>query len=113
GPVARSGMPASNHCNTGVIMDLGITGRVALVTGAGQGVGRRLGLDLAAEGARVVVNDLFAERADRVAAEIVAAGGDAIGIAADVTDVAGVEAMFERAASHFGEPVRILVNNAG
>ena len=94
-------------------MDLGITGRVALVTGAGHGVGRRLALDLAVEGARVVVNDLFAERADCVAAEIVAAGGDAIGIAADVTDVAGVEAMFERAASHFGEPVRILVNNAG
>lgn len=94
-------------------MDLGFSGRVALVTGAGQGVGRRIAIDLAAEGARVAVNDLYAERAEHVAAEIVAAGGEAIGIAADVTDVPAVEAMVARAAAHFGEPVRILVNNAG
>ena len=56
-------------------MQLGLNGQVALVTGGGQGVGRQICLELAAEGARVVVNDLFEERAQAVADEITAAGG--------------------------------------
>ena len=56
-------------------MKLGLEGQVALVTGGGQGVGRQICIELAAEGARVIVNDLVAERAEAVAAEITAAGG--------------------------------------
>ena len=93
-------------------MDLGIEGRVALVTGAGRGIGGEICKTLAAEGARVAVNDLFQERADEAAEEIRAAGGVAIGVAADVTDLAAMQAAVERVASEFGG-VEILVNNAG
>jgi len=94
-------------------MKLGLDQQVALVTGGGQGVGRRICLELAQEGARVVVNDLFAERAEAVAREIEAAGGSALAAPADITRIDAVKAMVERAASHFGAPVQILVNNAG
>src|SRR5205823_1453743 len=73
-------------------MDLGIRDRVALVTGAGRGIGRQICLTLAEEGARVAVNDLFQERADETAKEIEHAGGKALGVAADVTDIAQVSA---------------------
>lgn len=93
-------------------LDLG--GRVALVTGAGQNVGRQIALHLAAHGAGgVVVNDYFAERAERVAAEIQAAGGRAIGMQADITKLDAVKAMVARARDEFGRDVEILVNNAG
>ena len=95
----------------GVDMDLG--GRHALVTGAGQGVGRAVALALAASGAgTVVVNDLFAERAEAVAAEIERAGGTAMPLAADVTDRSAVESMAEITRG-LGDPVSIVVNNAG
>ncbi len=89
-------------------MDLKLQGRTALVTGAGQGVGRRIAITLAAEGARVAVNDLVAARAEAVVAEIAAAGGAVLALPFDVTDRAAVQAAVERA----GE-VDILVNNAG
>lgn len=89
-----------------------LSGRVALVTGAGQGVGAGIATALAAFGATVVVNDYHAERADAVAADIVAAGGKAIAVQGDVTDFDSVGAMFERAAAEVGA-VGILVNNAG
>jgi 3-oxoacyl-[acyl-carrier protein] reductase len=93
------------------ILDLG--GRVALVTGAGQGVGRQVALHLAAHGAGgVLVNDVRLERAESVAKEVEASGGRALAVAADVTDRAAVQAMVERAARELG-PVEILVNNAG
>jgi NAD(P)-dependent dehydrogenase (short-subunit alcohol dehydrogenase family) len=82
-----------------------LAGRTALVTGAGQGVGRGIAQVLAEQGADVVVNDLFADRAEAVAAEI---GGSARAIAFDVTDLAAVQAGFAEAG-----PVDILVNNAG
>lgn len=92
---------------------LDLAGRVALVTGAGQNVGRQIALHLAAHGAGgVVVNDFFAERAEAVAAEVVARGGKAIALQADVTNLAGVKAMVARATEAFGS-VDILVNNAG
>ncbi|MBF6350166.1 SDR family oxidoreductase [Nocardia flavorosea] len=87
--------------------------RVALVTGAGRGVGRRIALDLALHGAAaVVVNDFDAERAGTVADEIRRRGVPAIGVQCDVVDFDGVEAMFAKAREAFG-PVGVLVNNAG
>ena len=93
-------------------MDLGIAGRVALVTGAGRGIGRAICLTLAQEGARVAVNDIVQERAETVADEIRRNGGTAIGVAADVTDQEQVEAMVRQVEEILG-PVDILVNNAG
>ncbi len=86
--------------------------RTALITGAGGGLGRSHALELARHGARIVVNDMNGDSAERVAAEIVSAGGEAIGVAASVTDEAAVAAMVERAMSKWGR-VDILVNNAG
>ncbi|MCP5367487.1 MAG: SDR family oxidoreductase [Hyphomicrobiales bacterium] len=93
-------------------MDLGLKDKVALVTGGGQGVGRAICRTLAAEGARVVVNDLAPDRAEAVAAEIRAAGGTALAAAADVIDLDAVRAMVAQAEQELG-PVDILVNNAG
>ena len=93
-------------------MDLGINGRVALVTGGGRGIGRRICLTLAEEGARVAVNDLFQERADEAAGEIAQAGGQSIGVAADVTDAEAMTAAVKRVTDELG-PVDIVVNNAG
>ncbi len=91
-------------------MSIDFKGRVAIVTGAGGGLGRQHALGLAARGAKVLVNDLG--NADAVVAEIKAAGGDAIGNSASVTDYAAVEAMVQQAVDAWGR-VDILVNNAG
>jgi 2-hydroxycyclohexanecarboxyl-CoA dehydrogenase len=93
-------------------MDLELKGKVALVSGGGQGVGREICKVLAAEGAKVAVNDLFQEKADRVAKEIKDAEGIAIGVQADVTNLDQVKAMAAKVAKELG-PVGILVNNAG
>lgn len=89
-----------------------LDGRIAIVTGAGGGLGRQHALFLARQGARVVVNDMNGEAADAVAAEINAAGGEAFGVAASVTDEAAVQAMVDRTLSEWGR-VDILINNAG
>ena len=94
-------------------MNLGLDGKVALVTGGGQGVGREICRELSAEGAWVVVNDLVAERAEAVSAEIRALGGKALPVAADIKDAVQVEQMVTAAKKHFGSPVSVLVNNAG
>lgn len=93
-------------------MNAGLAGRVALVTGAGQGVGAGIATALAAEGAAVAVNDLHADRADRVVSEIVASGGRAVPALADVTDLDAVRAMVDQVVAELG-PVDVLVNNAG
>ncbi len=89
-----------------------LEGQVAIITGAGGGLGRAHALYLAGKGAHVVVNDVSADAAERVAAEIVSAGGQAIGIAASVTDEGQVSAMVDRAIGEWGR-VDIQVNNAG
>jgi 3-oxoacyl-[acyl-carrier protein] reductase len=91
---------------------LNLKGQVALVTGAGQGAGRGIATMLAAHGASVVVNDFVADRAEAVAQEILDAGGQAIGVQADVGDLETVRAAVARANTELG-PVTILVNNAG
>jgi len=89
-----------------------LEGRVSIVTGSGGGLGRAHALYLARQGAKVVVNDLSQAAADQVAAEIVASGGEALAVAASVTDEAGVAAMVARTMEAWGR-VDILVNNAG
>ena len=96
---------------------LAFTDRVALVTGAGGGLGRAHALALAARGARVLVNDLgdasgHSAAAQAVVDEIHAAGGQAIANGASVTDATAVAAMVARAMAAWGR-VDILVNNAG
>lgn len=89
-----------------------LQGRAALVTGAGAGVGRAVALALAAAGASVFVNDLNPDRADSVAEEIVAAGGQAAGWQADVANRFQVGSLIEGARDRFGR-IDILVNAAG
>ena len=89
-----------------------LEGRVAIVTGSAGGLGRAHVHYLARKGARVVVNDLSQEAADRVAREIADAGGTAIAIASSVTDERAVAAMVDRVLRDWGR-VDILVNNAG
>ena len=96
-------------------------GRVALVTGAGRGMGRAHALLLAARGAKVVINDLGVDMggagetgapADDVVAEICAAGGSAVADRSDVATEAGAEAMVRAAVNSFGR-IDIVVHNAG
>ena len=86
--------------------------KTVLITGAGHGIGRRIALDFATEGARVGVNDVSEQRAKAVAAEIVAAGGESLALAADVRSATQVEQTLARLADRFDAP-DILVNNAG
>ncbi|MBI3101974.1 MAG: SDR family oxidoreductase [Burkholderiales bacterium] len=102
-------------------MELDFKGRVAIVTGAGGGLGRQHALALAKRGAKVLVNDLggavdgsggSVSAAQAVVDEIRAAGGEALANGASVTDFAAVEAMVQQAIAAWGR-VDILVNNAG
>jgi NAD(P)-dependent dehydrogenase (short-subunit alcohol dehydrogenase family) len=86
--------------------------RVAIVTGAGRGLGRSHALALAQHGARVVVNDLDTEGATQVCREIASLGGEALTDSANVQEMGQVEEMVARAIARWGQ-VDILVNNAG
>jgi 2-hydroxycyclohexanecarboxyl-CoA dehydrogenase len=94
----------------GELLDL--SGKVALVTGAGQGVGEAVARMLAEQGSAVAVNDYYAERAATVAQAITDAGGRAHGAQADVSVADGVAAMVTEIERELG-PIDILVNNAG
>jgi NAD(P)-dependent dehydrogenase (short-subunit alcohol dehydrogenase family) len=88
-----------------------VEGGVAVVTGAGVGLGRAEALALGAAGAKVVVNDI-GDAAETVAAEIVTAGGEAIGVPGDIGDWDFATSLVSRAVSDYGD-LNILVNNAG
>jgi 3-oxoacyl-[acyl-carrier protein] reductase len=90
-----------------------LTGKVALVTGASKGIGASIATHLAAEGASVVVNYATSrDGADRVVREIVAGGGKAVAVQADVARKADVERLFAETRKSFGR-LDVLVNNAG
>jgi NAD(P)-dependent dehydrogenase (short-subunit alcohol dehydrogenase family) len=98
-------------------MSIRLDGQVAIVTGAGQGLGRCHALALAERGAKVLVNDLGDEsgrsaNAEAVVAEIEVAGGEAIGHGANVADYSQVEDMVKQAMDKWGR-VDVLINNAG
>ncbi|MBR7747198.1 SDR family NAD(P)-dependent oxidoreductase [Undibacterium baiyunense] len=102
-------------------MSLDFSGRVAIVTGAGGGLGREHALALAKRGAKVVVNDLGGARdgtggsasaAQAVVDEIIAAGGEAIANSASVTDFAAIQTMVQETMDKWGR-IDILINNAG
>ena len=93
-------------------MSIRLDEQVAIVTGAGQGLGRCHALALAERGAKVLINDLNEENANDVVAEITAAGGDAIAHAANVSDMVQVGDMVATTMQAWGR-VDILINNAG
>jgi 3-oxoacyl-[acyl-carrier protein] reductase len=94
-------------------MDLGLTGKTAVVTGGTSGVGREIALSLAAEGANVAVNyRSSAKEAEILVDEIVAKGGKAKAYKADVADFAAVKTMVDDIVKDFGG-LNILINNAG
>ena len=89
-----------------------LDGKIALVTGAGRGIGRAIALKLASEGASVSINDLDREPVDAVAAEIEASGGQAFAMAGDVT-TAGFAEEFVKSTMHRFGGLDIIINNAG
>lgn len=89
-----------------------IEGKTAVITGSSAGIGRAIAEDLADHGARVVTNSRSAERAEDAAAAIRADGGEAVGVAADVTDRESVGELVDAAVEEFGS-VDVMVNNAG
>jgi NAD(P)-dependent dehydrogenase (short-subunit alcohol dehydrogenase family) len=93
-------------------MTISLTGRVAIVTGAGGGLGRSHALALARYGAKVVVNDMSVQGAEAVAGKIQAAGGEAVAAVCSVTDRTAVQAMVDGAVDRWGS-IDIVVNNAG
>ncbi|MFB4280384.1 MULTISPECIES: SDR family NAD(P)-dependent oxidoreductase [unclassified Nonomuraea] len=89
-----------------------LTGRTAIVSGAGRGIGRATALKLAAEGARVVVNDVDPEPAEATVADVKSAGGEAVACLGDVTEPGFAGRFVECAIDSFGG-LDIVVNNAG
>jgi len=89
-----------------------LANQVAIVTGAGQGIGRAIALALADHGASVVVNDVVVERAEEVSGEVKAKSVEAMSVQADVTDEEEVRSLVEAIMDRFDQ-IDILVNNAG
>ncbi len=89
-----------------------LEGKVAFITGAASGIGKEIALEFAREGAKIVIADMNMQAAVEAAAEIEKAGGQAIGVSADVTDEAQVEAAVQSSIKAFGN-IDILISNAG
>jgi len=94
------------------LTDLHMDGKVAIVTGGSQGIGRAICLAFAGCGARVVIADVNADSAQQLAAEISGLGGESLALTVDVRDRGQVDAMVEQAVAKFGT-IDVLVNNAG
>ena len=93
-------------------MDLGIAGKVAIITGSGRGLGAATAHKLASEGCSVVITDIVAERVEQTTAALKAEGFNVHGIVADITKAEQVKALVDETIATFGS-VDILVNNAG
>lgn len=93
-------------------MDLGLRNKVAVVTGAGSGIGEAVALSLAEEGVCLIATDLNGETAEATAAEVNAQGGQALGMALDVTRYDAARAMVQQVIDQYGR-VDVLVNCAG
>ncbi|MDD4900740.1 MAG: SDR family NAD(P)-dependent oxidoreductase [Patescibacteria group bacterium] len=91
---------------------MSLKNKIAIVTGAGQGIGRGIALALAKEGAKVVVSDINLENCEKVAKEIKKLGAKALSVQCDVSRKAAVQQLFAKTAEGFGG-LDILVNNAG
>jgi NAD(P)-dependent dehydrogenase (short-subunit alcohol dehydrogenase family) len=89
-----------------------LSGKVAVVTGGGRGIGEAISKTLAKAGAKVAVNDVLKGEAERVVRELNTAGAEALGIQADVLDEAQVKEFIRKVTEHYGQ-IDILVNNAG
>ncbi|MGA1207822.1 MAG: SDR family NAD(P)-dependent oxidoreductase [Litorivicinaceae bacterium] len=94
-------------------IEIDLSGRVALVTGAGPNIGGEIAATLARAGAAVICNDLREDLAQQAVDKIVSEGGRALAISCDISDESAVHAMYEAGSSHFASPISILVNNAG
>ena len=94
------------------MLKVDLSDKVAIVTGAGQGIGRAIALSLAKDGAKLVINDIVEENAKEVVKEIESNGGDATAILADVSNKNAVEHMISLTLEKYGQ-IDILVNNAG
>lgn len=88
------------------------TGKTAIVTGAGSGIGRAVAESLAKSGANIVLNDLNPDRIETVSEAIIASGGKAVGFSGDVSNRFQVSALIERARDAFGQ-IHFMVNTAG
>jgi 3-oxoacyl-[acyl-carrier protein] reductase len=89
-----------------------LDGKTAIITGSGQGIGRKMALSFAEAGANVVINDMVEARMNKVVSEIRVLGGKAIGIKADITKKQEVENLIQQALEEF-KRIDIFVNNAG
>ncbi len=89
-----------------------VAGRVVMITGGSRGLGKAMSLEFARRGAKVVIASRKLEECEKVAAEISAAGGEALAVACHVGQWDGLEAVVERVMAHFGR-IDVLVNNAG
>jgi len=94
------------------MMKVDLAGKVALVTGAGSGIGRAIALKLTENGANVVVNDIIRDRAEKTVEQMKELPGEGLASIADITDYDQVRSMVDEAIKHFGQ-IDILVNNAG
>ncbi len=103
--------PAQNSQNTNEIISTRLKGKVAIITGAGHGIGKAYAARLAAEGAKVVIAELDEHSGNVVAAELAEIGRSSLAVATNVTDAKSLENMAQRTLETFGR-IDILVNNA-